>query len=87
MDKTFVVTTRLDSETIDLVDRVATAGGHSRSRFVAMAVTEAAKREAAFLAFVQEGIDDLDAGRTVPHETAMAKLDAMIATHEARCSD
>lgn len=52
-----------------------------------MAVTEAAKREAAFLAFVQEGIDDLDAGRTVPHETVMAALDAMIAKHEARCRD
>lgn len=87
MDKSIVVTTRLDSETIDLVDRVASAGGRSRSRFVAMAVTEAARREAVFLAFVQEGIDDLDAGRTVPHDIVMAELDAMIARHEARCPD
>lgn len=87
MEKSVVVTTRLDVETIDLVDRVASAVGHSRSKFVAMAVTEAARREAAFLAFVQEGIDDLDAGRTVSHETAMAALDAMVAKHEARCRD
>lgn len=87
MENNVVVTTRLDRATIDMVDRVAAAGGHSRSRFVAMAVTEAAKREAAFLAFVQEGLDDLDAGRTVPHETVMAELDAMIAKHEARCRD
>lgn len=87
MSKTAVITTRLDSETIDLVDRVASAGGHSRARFVAMAVTQAAQREAAFLAFVQEGLDDLDAGRTVPHETVMAELDAMIAKYEARCRD
>jgi len=87
MSSSVVVTTRLDNQTIDLVDRVASAGGHSRSKFVAMAVTEAARREAAFLAFVQEGIDDLDAGRTVPHDVVMAELDAMIARHEARCRD
>lgn len=87
MESTVVVTTRLDKATIDLVDRVASAGGHSRSRFVAMAIAEAAKREAAFLSFVQEGLDDLDAGRTVPHDTVMAKLDAIVAKHEARCRD
>ncbi len=87
MENSVVVTTRLDRATIDLVDRVASAGGHSRSRFVARAVTEAARREAAFLAFVQEGVDDLDAGRTVPHEVVMAELDEMIAKHETRCRD
>lgn len=87
MRNSIVVTTRLDTETIDLVDRVATAGGHSRSKFVARAIAEAAKREAMFLNFVQEGLDDLDAGRTVPHEVVMAELDAMVAKHEARCRD
>ena len=87
MSNSIVVTTRLDAETIDLVDRVASAGGHSRSKFVARAVAEAVRREAAFLDFVQEGLDDLDAGRTVPHEVVMAELDAMIAKHEARCRD
>lgn len=87
MDKSVVFTTRLDLDTADLVDRVALATGHSRSKFVAMAVTEAAKREAAFLAFVREGLDDLDAGRTVPHDRVMADLDGMIAKHEARCRD
>ncbi|WP_066649515.1 MULTISPECIES: CopG family ribbon-helix-helix protein [Sphingomonas] len=87
MSNSIVVTTRLDSETIDLVDRVASAGGHSRSKFVARAVAEAVRREAAFLDFVQEGLDDLDAGRTVSHEVVMAELDAMIAKHEARCRD
>lgn len=87
MSNSVVVTTRLDRQIIDLVDRVALAAGHSRSKFAARAIAEAARREAAFLAFVQEGIDDLDAGRIVPHETVMAELDAMVARHEARCRD
>jgi predicted transcriptional regulator len=85
MSKTAVVTTRLPEETIDLIDRVAAARGQSRARFMSRVMTEAAQREAKFLAFVQEGIDELDRGEGIPHETVMAELDAMIARHEARC--
>lgn len=87
MSKTAVVTTRLDEETLDLVDRVTAARGQTRSWFVARVVAEAARREAEFLAFVREGIDELDRGEGIPHETVMAELDAMIAKHEARCGD
>jgi predicted transcriptional regulator len=87
MSKTAVVTTRLDEKTLDLVDRVTAARGQSRSWFVARVVAEAARRETEFLAFVQEGIDELDRGEGIPHETVMAELDAMIAKHEARCHD
>ena len=87
MSKTAVVTTRLDEETLDLVDRVTAARGQTRSWFVARVVAEAARREAGFLAFVQEGIDELDRGEGIPHETVMAELDAMIAKHQARCGD
>ncbi|SDA36527.1 CopG family ribbon-helix-helix protein [Sphingomonas sp. NFR15] len=85
MSKTAVVTTRLDPDTIDLIDRVTAARGQSRSKFIARAVVEAARREAEFLAFVQEGIDQLDRGEGIPHEEVKAKLDALIAKHEARC--
>lgn len=85
MSKTAVVTTRLDAETVDLVDRVASARGQSRSWFVSRVVAEAARREAEFLAYVQEGIDQLDRGEGIPNEVVMAELDEMIARHEARC--
>ncbi|MDF0488280.1 ribbon-helix-helix protein, CopG family [Sphingomonas sp. H39-1-10] len=85
MSKTAVVTTRLDPDTIDLIDRVTAARGQSRSKFIARAVVEAARREAEFLAFVQEGIDQLDRGEGIPHEEVKAKLDALIAKHETRC--
>jgi predicted transcriptional regulator len=87
MSKTAVVTTRLDEDTIDMIDRVAAARGQSRSKFVSRVVTEAARREAEFLAFVREGIDELDRGEGIPNEAVMAELDAMIARHEARCRD
>ena len=87
MSKTAVVTTRLPEDTIALIDRVAAVRGQSRARFMSRVMTEAARREAEFLAFVQEGLDELDRGEGIPHETVMAELDAMIARHEARCRD
>lgn len=87
MSKTAVVTARLDSETLALVDKVALARGRSRAWFVARAVENAARQEAEFLAFIQEGIDDIEAGRFVEHQVVMAELDAMIAKHEARCRE
>lgn len=87
MRKTAVVTTRLDADTVELVDRIVEARGQSRSWFIARVVSEAARREEAFLAFVQQGIEELDRGEGIAHEVVMAELDAMIAEHEARCSD
>ena len=85
MSKTAVITARLDEETLALVDRVAKAKRQTRAAFAADVIRRAASQEAEFLAFVQEGIDDIEAGRFVSHEVVMAELDAMIATHEARC--
>lgn len=87
MSKTAVVTARLDAETLALVDKVASARGRSRSWYVAKAVENAARREAEFMAFIQEGIDDIEAGRFVEHDVVMAEVDAMIAKHEARCRE
>ncbi len=87
MSKSAVITARLDEATVDLIDRVAAAHGQSRSRFVSRVVAQAAQREAEFLAYVQQGIDELNRGEGIPHETVMAELDAMIARHEARCRD
>lgn len=87
MSKTAVITARLDEETLALVDRVAKAQGRSRAWFAAQAIRRVAESEADFLAFVQEGIDDIEAGRFVEHEVVMAELDAMIAKHEARCRE
>ena len=80
-----VISARVDSETLALVDRVTKAQGRSRSWFAAQAIKRAAEEEAKLLAFIQEGIDDADRGDVIPHEEVMAELDAMIDKHRARC--
>ena len=86
MNKTSVITARLDIDTLALVDKVAKSQGRSRAWFVAKAVQRAAETEADFIAFVQVGLDDIEAGRVVPHEEVVAMLDGMIEKHQARCA-
>lgn len=85
MSKSAVVTARLDAETSERLDTLAAARERSRSWLITKAVQRYLDEELEFLAFVQVGIDDLAAGRVVPHAEVMAELDAMIAKHEARC--
>jgi predicted transcriptional regulator len=86
MSKSAVITARLDQETMDLVDRVSRAKGRSRSWFAARAIEQAARREAEFLAFIQEGVDAADRGDLIPHQEVLAEMDEMIARLEARCA-
>ena len=86
MRKNAVISARVDDETLELVDRVSKAHNRSRAWFAARAIAEAARKEAGYLAFVQEGIDAADRGELIPHEEVVAKIDAMIARHKARCA-
>ena len=79
-----VITTRLDPETLALVDRVAKAQGRSRSWFAAQAIKRAAEAEAEYQAFVQVGVDAIDRGDFVEHEVVEKMIDEMIARHRAR---
>jgi predicted transcriptional regulator len=76
MSKSAVITTRVDEETLALIDRVAQASGRSRAWFAAQAIREIAEREADFLAFVQEGIDAADRGELIPHDDLMTRFHA-----------
>jgi predicted transcriptional regulator len=86
MNKSAVVTARLDEATLKLVDQVAKSQGRSRSWFVARAVQQAAESEAGFLALIQEGEDAVALGDIITHEDVMAELDQMIDAHKARCA-
>lgn len=79
------IATEVDAETMAIVDRVARRRGMSSSEFAAQAIRRAAESDDDFDAFIQVGIDAADRGDVVPHEQAMAELDAMIAKHRARC--
>lgn len=79
-----VITTRLDPETLALVDRLSKAQGRSRSWFAAQAIKRAAEAEAEYQAFIQVGVDAADRGDVVPHEEVMAMLDGWIADLKAK---
>ena len=83
--KTAVVTARIPEDTLALIDQAVRQRGRSRCWFVAEAVKRAAHAQAEFDAFVQEGVDAIDCGDTVPHVEVMAKLGAMIAKYEKQC--
>jgi predicted transcriptional regulator len=76
MSKSAVITARVDEEILALVDRVSKAHNRSRAWFVANAVTEAARKEAEFLAFVQDGIDSADRGELIPHGEVFDRVKA-----------
>ena len=86
MPKSAIITARVDEEVMNLVDRVSKARGRSRAWFAANAIERAARQEAEFLEFLQEGIDAADRGEVVPHEQIVAELQEMIARQKARCA-
>lgn len=75
----------LSPDTAAEVARIIELRGCSFTDFAIEAIERAVAAESEFMAFIQEGIDDLEAGRVVDHATAMAELDQRIAKHEARC--
>jgi len=81
MSKTAVITARVDDETLALVDRVSKAHNRSRAWFVARAVEEAARREAEFLAYLQEGIEAAERGELIPHEEVFERVRARRQRH------
>lgn len=72
MTKSVVISARIDQETAALLDQVAAAQGRSRAWLVANAVKRMAEEEAAYHAYVQEGIDAIERGDFVPHEDVLA---------------
>ena len=86
MNKSAVITARLDEATLALVDQVAKSQGRSRSWFVARAVQEVAENEAELLALIREGEDAVSLGNIITHKDVMVELDQMIDAHKARCA-
>ena len=75
--KTSVVTTRLDTETLDGLDKLAERLERSRAWLVAKAVQQYVKEENEFYAFVKEGEDAIERGDYVSHEELVAEIKAM----------
>lgn len=72
------MTIRIDAATKDKLERIATATKRSKSFLAAEAITAYVERELKIVEGIQRGIEDMKAGRTVPHDQAMAEIRAAI---------
>lgn len=84
MNASSTMTIRLSSELKDKLDRLADGTRRSRSFLAAEAVSAYVERELAIIEGIQRGLDDVAAGRVIPHDQAMDELDAYIAEMRTR---
>ena len=69
---------RLSSETKAQLGLLATATRRSKSFLAAEAVAAYVARERAIIEGIERGLVDMRSGNIIPHDVAMAELDAMI---------
>ena len=69
-------TVRFDPETRAQLDKMAEQIDRPRAWIIKEAVAQYLERETWYLAEVQKGIDDAEAGRTISHEEMGARLKA-----------
>lgn len=74
MSKSGVVTARLEPALVEELDKLAAQLDRSRAAVVAKAVERYVREELEFLNFVQEGIDDIEAGRPATQAEVEARF-------------
>jgi len=84
MTATTTMTIRVSSETKLKLERIAADTRRSKSFLAAEAVSAYVDRELDIIEGIKLGMADAAAGRVVPHDEAMAEIDATIEAAEAR---
>jgi predicted transcriptional regulator len=84
MADTTTITVRIPPQIRDKLDRIAELTDRSRSYVAAEALAEYANRELDVVEGIMRGLEDVRAGRTIPHDEAMAILRKRIDAVEAR---
>lgn len=77
------MTIRVPTDVGDKLTRLAKGTRRSRSFLAAEAVAAYVERELSIIDGIEQGIADVAAGRVVPHETAMDRVDNAIAKARA----
>lgn len=72
------MTIRLSSETKAELGLLANATRRSKSFLAAEAVAAYVARERGIIEGIERGLADMNAGRTISHDAAMAEVDALI---------
>jgi predicted transcriptional regulator len=74
MTASTTMTIRLSAELRDKLERLALDARRSKSFLAAEAVAAYVEREQAIISGIQRGLADVQAGRFVPHDEAMAEI-------------
>lgn len=77
------MTIRVPTEVSDKLARLAKGTRRSRSFLAAEAVAAYVDRELSIIDGIEQGMADVAAGRVVPHDIAMDRVDAVIAKARA----
>lgn len=72
------VTITLDPDTEAALDSIAEATQKGKDQILAEALASIVHDEAEIIAKIKRGLADVEAGRTTPHEEAMAEMQAII---------
>lgn len=83
MTKHAVISARIDADLLAKLDRIAAFNERSRAWVISRLLDSAATKELEFVEFIQVGLDDIAAGRVVPHEQVVAEIEARIAGRKA----
>ena len=78
------MTIRLNDQLKQKLERLSESTNRTEDDLAAEAVAAYVDREFKIIEGIQRGLADVDAGRLVPHEQAMARLDAVIEAAERR---
>jgi predicted transcriptional regulator len=78
MSESTTLTIRLPQAVKDKLDQLALDTDRSKSYLAAEAVEHYVDRELAIVASIKRGLEDMKAGRTVPHEQVMRQIRATI---------
>jgi predicted transcriptional regulator len=82
MPASTTLTIRLTPEVKEQLGRLADTTHRTKSYLAAEAITKYVAREAEIIEGIERGLADMEAGRLVPHDEAMARLEATIVAAE-----
>jgi predicted transcriptional regulator len=79
MSNSATLTVRLPSQVKQRLGRLASHTKRTKSYLAGEAIADFVERELAIVEGIKRGLEDMKAGRVVPHETAMRRLRATVA--------
>ena len=83
MSKQTVISARVENAMLDDLDRIAAFHERSRAWVIARLLQQATARELEYIELVEPALEDVAAGRLIPHEEVMAQIEARLAARKA----